>query len=285
MEQNLLITTKGKEMFVKLHEVSKDSPNIIFIITPIVSVDEKMSSAFMDGLTNHNCNIFAMDFLGIGKSEGNALDITYENMKESTIKLITYIKDNYNDNIHFYGGTGTGGIIGQALCSDEDISAYLSSFIQYGVGIYGDISIMGNTSIIKIFYPLIKLLKLAIPEKKIKFKIPKYEGYNSTKENQWYKDTMFEYPGAFDMSYSLLNTLLKLFLDKKSKLRNELKCPVLVLASLHDRYYYKSYLEKHFESIKSEKKIIWYDDSHLSFYWNAKTINNDVIDWVLSITK
>ncbi len=282
MEKILGLEVASKNVFVKVYEVSEDVPNIIFIMTPIVSVNDKLSRKFMDGLLDCGCNVFAVDFLGIGKSEGHAVDISYINMKLSIQKLMTYIQKNYSEKIYIYGATGTGGLIGQALCADKEIGSKIAGFIQYGVGIYGDLSIMGNSKALKLSFPIIKTLSTIMPERKLKFKIPRYSGFKSEEENQWYKETMAEYPGAFDFNYSLLSMLFRLFFDKESTLKNKLICPVLVLSSNHDRYYYNSYVDRYYNGIEGPKDIKRYEDSHLAFYWRAKEINGDVINWIRS---
>lgn len=278
----IYLRTSSLNTFVKTFEVSKEATNIIFIITPIVSVSSPLALEFMNGLINDKCNVFAMDFLGVGKSDGNSKDISYVNMKESLLKLIAYIKEHFNHNIHFYGGTGMGGILGQALCSDSKVSHDITSYIQYGVAIHNDLSIMGNNTLLRLSYPLVSLMNRFFPTSKLKFKIPKYNGFNAEKENEWYADVMKNYPGAFDLSFSLMHTALKLLLDKNSPLKNNISCPVLVIASKHDRYYYNEYINRYYESLNEQKEIMWIENSHLSFYWDSMYINSKVIRWVLS---
>lgn len=269
-----------KRAYVRTFEESVNAPNIIFIMTPIVSVKDKLAKSFMEGLYGNGCNVFALDFLGIGESEGDVSDITFKTMKSTLLSLIEYIQEHFNDEIHFYGATGTGGIIGQSLCSDIEVNKNIKTFSQFGVGISNDLSIMGNSRVLRLSYPFIKMLGTSLPEKKMKFKIPKYNGYNAKRENEWYEKTMNDYPGVFDMQFGLLKTLFGMFLSPDSTMRNTPSCPTLVLASKHDRYYYKEYIEKYFSNLKVEKELVWFEDSHLAFYWRAKEINQEVINWV-----
>ncbi len=279
------LNINDKKAYVKILEVSKEVPNIIFIMTPIVTVEDPLALAFMKGLISKNCNVFALDFLGIGNSEGSASNITYRNMKLAILELIKYIRNNYSQSIHFYGGTGTGGVIGQALCSDKAIGKYIHSYSQFGVGNFGDLSPAGNTILLKACFPIIKLLGEKFPGKRLKFKVPNYTGYNAKRENEWYKKTMRQYPGAFDIQLSLLSLILGLHLNKDSPMRKTPDCPVLILASKHDRYFKEKYIEKYYESICGEKNIVWYADSHLAFYWRAEEMNGEVLEWIAEKSK
>ncbi|MBI9105229.1 MAG: alpha/beta hydrolase [Spirochaetales bacterium] len=283
-EKSSFFTTYGKKNSIRIFEVSKKAPNVIFIMTPIGSVHEELAGRFMNGLVGKTCNVFALDFLGIGRSEGKAKDISVENIFASTLKLIEFIKENYNDNIHFYGGTGTGGVIGQALVSSKEIGKHIKSFIQYGVAIYKDVSIFGNDRMIKTLYPILKLLNKLSPGSRIKFKIPPYDGVNAEKEKNWYLDVMKEDPKAFDFKISLFKTLLDLMFSKKSSLKDNINCPVLILAPKHDRYYYPEYVSRYFNMLNKPKELYSFDGSHLSFDWKAEELNSKVIQWVDSFS-
>lgn len=214
------LVTEGKKNYFKEFIVSKSAPSIIFIMTPIGSVGEDIAANFLKGLTGNSCNVFALDYLGIGRSEGTAKDISLKNMKKSTLNLINYIKDNYNDNIHFYGGTGAGGIIGQTMVSFPEIERSIKSLIQFGVGIYGDTTTMGKTSTLRSINRILKFFNKIIPGMRIKFKIPPYSGVNAKKEEEWYHNVMSKDPKAFDFKVSLFSTLLGIFLRKTVLYKN-----------------------------------------------------------------
>lgn len=279
-ENKVFLGKEGKRSYVRAFEISKNAPSIIFIMTPIGSVGDSIVDNYIKGLTGKSCNVFALDFLGIGKSEGNARDISLNNMEESILELICYIKINYNDNIHFYGGTGLGGVIGQVLVSSKKIKKYISSFIQYGVSIYGDTTIMGNTKLLKALYPILKLLNRIIPSGRLKFKIPPYKGVNAEEEEKWYRGIMAKNPNAFDFNISLFKVILDIFFSKKSALLSNVNCPVLVLAPKYDRYYYKDYFDRYFNNLIQPKEIFWIDGSHISFDWKAEELNAKILDWV-----
>lgn len=276
------IITKGKKNFLKIYEVEKNAPNIIFIMTPIGSVKDDYVKGFFDGLVGESCNVFALDFLGIGRSEGTARDISIENMEHSVLSLIEYIKTNYNNNIHFYGGTGAGGILGQAMVSNPSIGKDIKSFIQYGVGIYEDTTTMGKTSSLRIVYSLLKIMNKIVPEYRIKFKVPKYDGVNSREEEAWYNAVKEIDPKAFDFKVSLFTSILSLFFDKNSSIKKEIQCPVLVIAPKYDRYYYREYFDRYYNGLKDGKELYWINGSHISFDWLANEINSKVLSWVIS---
>lgn len=278
---NISLTYNDQQIHVQssIHDIS--APNIIFIMTPIVSVSHKISQDFMAGLTGKGCNIFALDFPGIGRSEGNTRNITYENMAEATLCLISYIQKSCSSSIHLYGGTGTGGIIAQALVSDSRIAPLITSFSQFGSAVYRDSSPLADTRLMKTAYPLIKLIAAISPSLRLSFSPPKYKGLNAIEENLWYKKIMQEYPGTFNMPFSLVHTLCYLILDSKSPMRNPPACPVLVMASKDDRYFSREYVNIYYDSIPNRKNLKWIASSHLAFLWNAEEINQAVIDWVL----
>lgn len=276
----IFLLTEGLKNYVKVVEVSKSAPNIIFIMTPIASVGEELAERFLEGLTCKTCNVFALDFLGIGQSEGTSRHITVKNMIKSTLSLIEYIKNNYNEDIHFYGGTGAGGIIGQAIVSSIELKGHITSFIQYGVGIYSDTTTMGKTELFKKLWYCLKILNKLIPGVRIKFNIPEYDGINSEEERQWYLDVQKKEPKAFDFKISLFKAILDIFFRKDSSIINSVTCPVLVIAPMHDRYYYKDYFDRYFKGISSSKELHWIDGSHISFDWMAKEINSKVLEWV-----
>lgn len=273
------IAVNSEILNINILEHQKDSPNVIFIMTPIVTVNDALAESFYSSLSNDN-NVFAIDFLGFGKSSGTGKNINYDFLKLALIKVIEYIQINYNKEIHFYGGTGTGGILAQALISDIDISKNIASFSQYGVSIFNDISIMGRNDLYKKLFPIIKMIARIFPDKKMKFTIPKYNGFNSKKEDEWYSDIMIKYPGCFDMKLPLISTLLSLFFSNSSPLNKTHKVPVLVLASKHDRYYYPDYINRYFKNISQKKKIVWYNDSHLCFSWNSTELCKEVNEWI-----
>ncbi|GAB6090586.1 alpha/beta hydrolase [Spirochaeta dissipatitropha] len=249
-------------------------------MTPIASVSHELSNGFLTGLPGNECNIFALDFPGVGHSSGENKDLNYETMVESVINLIDYIRENYSSNIHFYGGTGTGGIFGQALVSDNRIAGSIRSFAQFGAAVYRDCSPIADTRKMKIAYPLIRTASRIAPNLRLPFSVPRYEGLNAIQENQWYQEIMDRYPGIFDLAIPLVSTLLFIMLDSHSPLRTTQKCPTLVIAAEEDRYFSKDYIERYFDRISGEKDIHWVKSSHLAFLWNAEEINRKVIDWV-----
>ncbi len=279
-EKDVFINIEGKKNYIRVFEISKSAPNLIFIMTPIGSVGDNITDNFLKGLIHHSCNVFALDFLGIGRSEGSAKDISLNNMESSTLELINYIKTNYNDTIHFYGGTGLGGIIGQALVSSKNIGKYITSFSQYGVSIYKDTTTMANTKLLQTLYPLFKLLNKISPGSRMKFKIPSYNGVNAEKEEKWYRDVLHNDPKAFDFKISLFKVILDIFFSKKSPITNGINCNVFVLAPKYDRYYYRDYFNRYYENLNGPKEIFWIDGSHMSFDWKAEEINNKVLSWI-----
>ena len=199
-----------------------------------------------------------------------------ELLHEDIDACIKYVTINYNENIHFFGGTGTGGILGQHYVSG---TKNIRSFVQYGVANYKDTSIYMPLILAKIMYPLLKVLRKVKPNMKIKFSPTKFNGKNAEKENNWYKELMKNNPGVMDMNISLLCTLFDILLHKSSNINNKPSCPTLVLASKHDRYFSNMYTEKYYDWLEEPKEIFKIDDSHLSFLWHADKICDKAAEW------
>lgn len=283
MEKEQFIKTNELDTYVRIFEASKHAENIIFIMTPIGTVKSQITDNFLQGLTGKTCNVFALDFNGIGNSKGTARDISIETMKQSLVSLINYISQNYNEQIHFYGGTGTGGILAQALCGYPEIGSRIKSLIQFGLGIYKDSTIMGKSSTLNISYRIMKLMNVFMPGKRIGFKVPFYDGPYAEKENKWYADVIKQDSKAFDFKLSLFTTLLGLFFNKKSPLQIHVNVPTLVLAAQHDRYYYKEYVERYFNMLECQKELYWIEGSHTCFDWKAEEINARILEWIRTL--
>ncbi|AFG37465.1 alpha/beta fold hydrolase [Spirochaeta africana] len=277
---NITLTHNDHRIHVQASIDNPSAPNIIYLMTPVVSVSHELSQGFMSGLTEGGCNIFAIDFPGIGRSEGSSREIRYETMAGSMLSLIMYIQENYSANIHLYGGTGTGGIIGQALAMDSRIAPHIRSFSQFGAAIYRDSSPLADTRLLRIAYPLIQLIARIAPGTRLPFRLPEYHGLHAAEEDQWYKTIMQQYPGTFDLSFSLIASLCFLILGSASPLRNQLGCPTLVIASTEDRYFSRGYLQQYYDSLPCKKHLVWIASSHLAFVWNAEEINQAVLEWV-----
>ncbi|MCZ0702920.1 pimeloyl-ACP methyl ester carboxylesterase [Natronobacillus azotifigens] len=255
------------------------APNVIFLMTPIGSVEYGVAIQNYQPLFDNGFNVFAVDLPGIGNSSNARF--TYNNIKAAMKSVAEYIKENYSDSIHLYGGTGTGGIIGQALASDKDLP-YFQSYSQLGVANHGNLAMIGNSTLLKLVFPIMKIAAKFFPKYRLKFKIPKYNGYNAEKENNWYRNMMKEYPGIFDFPLEVVYTLLWLLIAKDSPINEQPCSPTLVMAAKHDRYYETEYVNAYYQKLETDKKLIWLDDSHCVFVWRAPELAQLVMDWINS---
>ncbi|SET61197.1 Lysophospholipase, alpha-beta hydrolase superfamily [Natronincola peptidivorans] len=275
IEKNIFIEKQdGKKIFVNIFEKDKKAPNVIYIQTPIASVVELKECYYH--LSKYGLNVFALDLSGIGKSEGAVKDFDIKTIGEDIDACVEYIKREYNDVIHLFGGTGTGGILAQHYISGDNS---LKSFAQFGLAIHKDISPMINPIVGKAIYLVTPVIKKVIPNLNIKMKPNKFSGKNADKENQWYKEVTKK--GIMDINISVLHTLLKIFISDTSNLKEKPSCPVLVFAPKHDRYFPMSYMEKYYNWLKEPKKIHVIDDAHLSFIWHSEEICEAASKWFL----
>jgi len=270
---------EDQNTYVKCLVNDHKAPNVIFFMTPIGSVDQDIAVRNYRPLAENGFNVFAVDLPGIGNSSKGKF--TYENIKSAIRNVGEYIGENYSATIHLYGGTGTGGIIGQALASDKDLGIF-KTYSQLGVANHGDLSVIGNGFMLKSVFPILKIGVKFFPRYRLKFKVPKYSGYNGEKENDWYQSMMEENPGIFDLPLDVVYTLLWLFLGKSSPIKGKPIIPTLVMATEHDRYYKKEYINKYYRSLTKDKKLYWIDDSHCVFVWNAGELVSQVTEWITS---
>lgn len=254
-------------------------PNVIFLMTPIGSVDTEIAIKNYRPLFDEGFNIFAIDLPGIGNSSDGKF--SYDEIKMAIKDAVDFILKNYCDSIHLYGGTGTGGIIAQAIASDKDLP-YFKSFSQFGVANHGDLSVIGNSKLLKLMYPIIKTVARIFPKYRIKFRVPKYNGFNAEKENLWYQNRMKQHPKIFDLPLEVVHTLLWFLISKDSPIKTVPKIPTLVIAAKYDRYFTYEYVKRYYEKLESNKKLHWIDDSHCVFAWNAKQLSNEVNTWIHS---
>lgn len=265
----------GEKLFADCFIGDESAPNIIYIQTPqIISVTDLKGC--YEPLSKYGFNIFALDLSGVGKSEGNIKDFTFKTLNSDISQLIKHIKANYGGKIHFFGGTGTGGILGQCYVAQ---SHDISSFAQYGVAIYQDLSIYPHSKMFRLLYPFLKIICRIMPTKKIKFSIPPYEGKNAVKEDAFYEELLGKFPGGFDMNIRLLVHLLGAYIAKDSPIRKSLSCPTLFFAPQHDRYFSRDYFEKYNALLTGEHNMYRIDDAHSSYIWHAEEICKQVSEW------
>lgn len=275
IEKNLFIEKQnGEKLFVNVLENDINAPNVIYIQTPIGSVVELKECYYH--LSKYGLNVFAVDLSGIGQSEGEIKDFTINTLHEDIDFCIKYIKENYNNIFHLFGGTGTGGILAQHYISGDNS---IKSFVQYGLAIHKDVSALANPLMTKIIYLIVPLIKKLSPNMTLKFKPSKYNGKNAEEENKWYEELIRNKPGVMDMNIGLLSTLLDIFLSETSNIKKKPSCPVLVFAPKHDRYFSMSYIEKYYSWLDEPKAIHEMDDSHLSFLWHSEEICKKASEW------
>ncbi len=176
-----------------------------------------------------------------------------DTLKNDLDACVAYIKENYNHVVHMFGGTGTGGVLGQYYITGE---TEIKSFAQYGLANYEDVSALGNPIMIKLIYPILPLFQKLAPNMKIKFKPNNFNGKHADKENEWYTELIRSNPKVLDMSIAILKTLLDILLSKRSNIKDRPNCPVLVFAPKHDRYFSMAYIQKYYNWIDKPKKCM-----------------------------
>ncbi|SCY77190.1 alpha/beta hydrolase family protein [Alkaliphilus peptidifermentans] len=268
-----------ENIYLKCLVHDKNAPNVIFLMTPIGSIENEIAVKNYRPLFDKGFNVFAIDLPSIGNSVDDKF--SYDKIKMAINDTIEYILENFSDSIHLYGGTGTGGIVAQAIASDKDFPCF-KTFSQFGVANHNDLSVIGNSAVLKFLYPLVKMTATFFPKRRIKFKVPKYNGFNAEKENIWYQNMMKKHPGIFDLPLDVVYTLLWLLISKDSPIKAVPQIPTLVMAAKHDRYFTYEYVIKYYEKLGSNKRLHWIDDSHCVFAWGAQQLADEVNSWIHS---
>lgn len=269
--------SKGNKLFVDQYIIAKDAPNLIFICTPIVSVTD--FQVCYQPFTDYGFNVFAFDFSGVGKSEGNAAAMNKETIYDDFISVVKYIKARSDAPLLVFGNTGTGGIIAQELMHYlEDITA----FAQFGVCIYGDLSPFGMPGWIgKPAHKFLNLMSKLFPKKKITFNPPAYHGFHADLDNNFYKEWLQKDPDFFKVNFSFPALLMGIFSGRREL---NIKVPTLVFKTNHDRYFSKAYFDKYYQSLTCPKKLVEIDDVHNSYYFYPELIAKEVSEWFLSLS-
>lgn len=268
----------GLNMYCDHFFADKMAPNIIYIQTPVGSIKDFKRS--YEPLANSGCNIFAIDFTGIGKSEGSVLDFSLQSTIDDLNCCVAYIKENFHGKIHMYGGTGIGGIIGENFASQ---STSLASFSQYGIGIHNVVPMKNAPPLflLQMAYGMAKFWARIFPKFKMTMNAPKYKGYHAELDDSFYEITKQNNLDIFKVNIHIAVALFALFLDKNCFVKHLPQCPTLVFIVKHDRYFPLAYFEKYFTMLQCEKKQFLIDDVHNSHYFHADEICEQVKKWVL----
>lgn len=266
---------KNLLLFCDHYFEDSSAPNILYIQTPIGSVTS-LKRAY-EPLAEHHFNVFAVDLSGIGNSEGNVSEFSLENMIDDLDSCVDYISEHYTGPIHLFGGTGTGGILGQYYAG---YSRRIASFAQYGVGIYRDVSFFKQPLfIIKSVYFVLRKLAKIVPNISISMSPPKYNGFHKELDDSYYEMLLKENPKLLKLNVNLFVSLLEMFLDKNSALKDLPQCPTLVFETLYDRYFDIDYFRCYFNKLTCKKKLYTIEDVHNSYYFHSDEVCREVALW------
>ncbi|MCL2426144.1 MAG: lysophospholipase [Oscillospiraceae bacterium] len=274
--EHIKIPNGETSIFCNVHIKSKTAMNIIVTHTPIVTTVE-MEQAYKP-FEKYDVNVFAFDFSGTGKSDGNPKAFSRKSFVTDLDVLTTYIERNYSLNIHLYGNTGIGGMIAQYYATTSE---KVISFAQFSCINYKDTAGGLNGFPYFIAKALCLVLKI-LPEIKISLNPPKYQGYRHEEDNAFYENLEKKYPHLWKTSTKgMLQTLLELFVAKDSAVKNSVAIPTLVFKVLHDRYFDPEYFDKYYQSLTCKKKIIEINGVHNSYYLDSELFCKHVYEWFM----
>lgn len=266
----------GHKLFCHHHFSGYTAPSIIYIQTPLGSVTSFSSKSYTP-LENSGFNVFALDPTGIGKSDGEPHEFSLRQLVDDIDALVTYIGNSYSNEIHLFGGTGIGGILGQYYVSQ---SQRIQSFAQYGVGIHNDPSPLKMPRwMAKASHAMLKKMSRYKPSLNITSSPPKYHGYNKATDDLFYEMMLKDNPDIFSVNIKVLCAILETVLDETSALKNMPSCPTLFFKQNHDRYFPGQYFDRYDMLLTCEHKMYVIDDIHNSHYFRSEEICKEVISW------
>ena len=249
-----------------------DAMNIIVTHTPIVTTLE-MHQAYKP-FENYDVNVFAFDFSGTGKSNGDAKAFSRESIVKDLDSVVSYIENNFSSNIHLYGNTGIGGMLAQYYAATNRA---IKSFAQFACIRYKDTAGgMGYP------YPIVKMLASFLhhlPSMRIPLKPPKYRGYRHEEDNAFYENLTKKHPDIWKANSKMLKTLMECFVAKDSVVKNSVTMPTLVFKVLHDRYFSPQYFDDYFETLTCEKKLVEINGVHNSYYLDSELFCEYAYEW------
>lgn len=261
-----------KKIFCNQYITDKRAMNIIVTHTPIVCTYDLLK--VYEPLTQHKVNVFAIDFSGTGKSEGDKNKFSRKSIIEDLDTVIEYIKENLSDDIYLYGSTGIGGVFAQYYVSERN---NVKAFAQFACMRYKHTQELGYPLwLIRCVCPLLKVL----PNIMLRFTPPKYNGVNAELDNAFYEVELknkSSYNGK--CSSKIMLAFLESAILRDSSLRKEIKIPTLVFKTRHDRYFPRNYFDKYYEGLLCEKKLVEIDDVHNSYYLHSEQFCEEVYNW------
>lgn len=269
--QQIKIPNEDINIFCNSYIVNKDAMNIIVTHTPIVSTIE-MQRAY-EPLVAFGANVFAFDFSGTGKSEGNEKDFSRDSVLKDIDAVVEYIRVNYSSNIHLFGNTGIGGMFAQYYASS---SINIKSFAQFSCIDYKNTAGLGYPYVaVKAMCSLLNLL----PNLHFNMKPPKYHGYNEYQDNDFYQQLESRYPHIWKTSSKILQAMLECFVAPNSAIKNGVKIPTLVFKTMHDRYFKPEYFDQYYDSLTCKKKLVQIDNTHNSYYFDSSKFCEEAYQW------
>lgn len=275
-KETVIKNKQEKNLHCRYFYSSYSVANILYIQTPLISVSG-ISQKVYEPLSDIGYNIYAIDLSGIGKSEGAVETFSTSRIIDDINAVLDYIALFSDKRIFLYASTGIGGICGQYFVSKSN---RIFAFAQYGVGIFQDLSPMKIPLwLASIFFAIVKALAKVAPKISIRIPPPTYKGKNKKMDDWFYDELVKETPKLYYANINWIATLLEMFLDKDSGLKNRPNCPTLVFKTLHDRYFSSTYFDEYFMSLTCEKKLYTIDDVHNSYYFHAKEICEQVSKW------
>lgn len=261
----------GDRLFCNNYISSKDAMNIVVCHTPVFSTT--VIKRVYEPLAGYGVNIFAFDFSGTGKSQGEAKDFSTASVLSDFKTVTGYIAANFSDDIHVFGNTGMGGILAQYyICSGPPVK----SFAQFACAIHQDTKPLGVPyPLLRLIYPLMK----AFSGKTITFREPKFSGPRAERDDGVYREIERVCPGFRQCKMSLVAALAESFVLGQSAFTNGPACPTLVFKTLHDRYFAADYFDRYYDSLSCEKKLVEVDDVHNSYYLSGALFCREAYNW------
>jgi len=269
--EHINIPNGETNLFCNANISSKTAMNIICVHTPIVPV--LAVQEIYEPFVKYGVNIFSIDFAGTGKSSGEKR-LSRESAMKDLDAVVDYIESNYSSNIHLYAPTGIGGMFAQYYATT---CTKIKSLAQFNCIHYENTADwLGPLPLAKAMYFFLKLL----PNMKIPYKPPKYNGPRQEEDNGFYKDMMEKYPGFKSVDSKFMEIVLAFFIAKDSVAKNSVSIPTLVYKVPNDRFMSPQFFDDYYKSLTCKKKLVEIKNGiHNSYLFDKEIFCKHAYEW------
>ena len=272
--EEVLIPSSGTQIALSIWKSnSKTNPNIVFI--PGTMTHPLFYSQFLNEICKKAYNVIGIHHISHGKSPREIKAFTIDHMIANVKDTITYVIENFNDNVGLMGSS-QGGVLAISIAGlDDRIKAVVPHNILL-TSLKESIKLSSYPDWLVNFYkPIISLMKLGariMPKKQLT--MDSYLDSDKVFSTKEWKD--YFYTDPIGLTKYPISFLASLFASDMTHITDgSIKCPVVVWVSKGDPLFTKEYNDLVYEKIKCKTK------EKVEFDLNCHLIFNECIDSVI----